>query len=257
MDETKVSTEGATPPTPLIVVPCYNEAARWQSEYWRELLDSDEISLLFVDDGSTDETWEAIVATCSTPNGASLRLKRNVGKGEALRHGMLRGIETEPSIVGFLDADAAFPAQEVLRLSAMSAALLEGNSPRYDALWSSRVMLAGRDIKRLATRHYVGRIVATVVAPMHGYEVYDTQSGFKLFRSDERLHQCLSQPFATRWFSDVEMLQRWTRAGYGHMRIWEEPVTGWHDVGGSKMSRSQYGQLLRDLRGVYRGRVRR
>jgi len=242
---------------PLIVVPCFNEAGRWQPEYWRQLLDSGDVALLFVDDGSTDTTWELISATCSSANAACLRLPRNVGKGEALRNGLLFGIEDRPPIVGFLDADAAFPSGEVRRLSSMSRDLLGGESYLYDALWSSRVMLAGRDIKRLAARHYVGRVIATALAPMHGHEIYDTQSGFKLFRSDRRLGECLAEPFATRWFPDVELLQRWTRRGFGQMRIWEEPVTGWRDVGGSKMNRSQYGQLLRDLRGIYRGRVGR
>ena len=38
------------------------------------------------------------------------------------------------------------------------------------------------------------------------------------------------------------------------MRIWEEPVMGWYDVAGSKMNRSQYTRLIKDLSRLYRNR---
>lgn len=241
----------------VIVVPCFNEASRWNAAYWEAITAHSGIDLVFVDDGSTDSTPELIGATVSTCRARAIRLDRNSGKSEAVRQGLLAALapDARADAVGFLDADGAFPDVEVRRLVDLGTQLLD--SDRYDALWSARIVMAGRGISRHASRHYIGRIVSTVVAPLHRYEVYDTQSGFKLFQRSPALEQCLATPFGTRWFPDIELLQRWTASQGQQMRIWEEPVSGWHDVGGSKVNRSQYVQLLKDLRRLYATRVSR
>lgn len=239
-----------------IVVPCFNEESRWNAAYWREIAEVPGVGLVFVDDGSSDATLAAITRTCGETGADCIPLAINAGKGEAVRRGLLAALESGSAIVGYLDADGAFPAAEVVRLAGMSRELLLRDDREYDSLWSSRVLLAGRQIKRRASRHYVGRVVATAIAPFHRYEVYDTQSGYKLFRADGRLLRCLDRPFGTRWFPDVEILQRWTNLTGSPLRIWEEPVTGWYDVAGSKLDRSQYGQLARDVAHLYRSRVR-
>lgn len=241
----------------VVVVPCYNEASRWAPAYWEAIASHPGVDLIFVDDGSTDATPERIASTVASCGARSIRLHRNSGKAEAVRQGLLAALEPDsgPETVGFLDADGAFPDIEVRRLVDLGRELLD--SDQYDSLWSARILMAGRGITRHASRHYIGRVISTVVAPLHRYEVYDTQSGFKLFQRSSALEQCLATPFGTRWFPDIELLQRWTASQGRQMRIWEEPVSGWHDVGGSKVNRSQYVQLLKDLRRLYATRVPR
>jgi dolichyl-phosphate beta-glucosyltransferase len=239
----------------VIVVPCFNEAARWEPSYWEAITSHPDIQVVFVDDGSTDATPDRIAATVASCGAHAIRLERNSGKAEAVRRGLLVALDSPSETVGFLDADGAFPDREITRLVDLGSDLLDAD--RYDALWSARILMAGRDISRHASRHYIGRVVSTVVAPLHRYEVYDTQSGFKLFRRSTDLEQCLATPFGTRWFPDIELLQRWTVGTGRQMRIWEEPVIGWHDVAGSKVNRSQYVQLLKDLRHLYSTRVPR
>ena len=242
-----------------LVVPCFNEADRWQQSYWQEILSDPLIRIFFVDDGSTDLTSERIKDGISSDSVAIqlLTLPRNEGKAEAVRNGLLAVIEEGAEIVAFLDADAAFPASEVTRLAHLSQDLLSGDQPQWDSVWSSRIMLGGRQIKRRSSRHYISRAIATVVAPMHGYEIYDTQSGYKIFKTSQELESCLREPFKTRWFADVELLQRWSHITGDQMRIWEEPVIGWQDMAGSKMNRSQYLQLMRDGVHLHRARVSR
>jgi len=239
----------------VIVVPCYNEAGRWSAEYWREIGATPGLTLMFVNDGSNDGTQALIDGVCGEIGSRSLALAQNSGKAEALRRGLVAALEESPQIVGYLDADGAFPAAEVIRLVHLGDELLPSDGSEFDAVWSARVLMAGRDIRRHASRHYIGRIVTTVLAPVHKYEVYDTQSGYKLFRNDEELHRCLTEPFQTRWLPDIELLMRWQPVVGRPMRIWEEPVLGWHDVAGSKMNRSQYTRLVKDLSRLYRNRA--
>lgn len=240
-----------------LVVPCFNESSRWQHEYWQTIVDDPLIRIFFVDDGSTDLTSERIRDGIADRSSSiqMLRLQHNVGKAEAIRNGLLAVLAQGADFVAFLDADAAFPAGEVNRLAHLSRDLLGGDDLNWDAVWSSRIMLGGRDIKRRSSRHYISRAIATVVAPMHGYEIYDTQAGYKIFRASKQLEACLREPFKTRWFPDVELLQRWTRLTGNQMRIWEEPVIGWQDMAGSKMNRSQYVQLIRDGIQLHRHRL--
>jgi glycosyltransferase involved in cell wall biosynthesis len=249
------SEQGPTSARTILVVPCFNEAARWKPEYWDEISESGKIELLFVNDGSSDATAQAIQLACDVMGSQMVNLSTNVGKGEALRAGLTRAIEMAPGMVGYLDADGAFPAAEVIRLEHLAADMVLPDHSDYDAVWSSRILLAGRDIRRRPSRHYIGRAVATAVAPIHRYGVYDTQSGFKIFRCDHRIGACVVSPLKTRWFPDIELLMRWEPNAGSPMRIWEEPVTGWHDVAGSKMNRSQYPRLLRDFAHLYRSRA--
>lgn len=239
-----------------LVVPCFNEADRWLDDYWAALLEAG-LSLIFVDDGSTDSTRQRIAASSDHDQASSVTLALNRGKGEAVRAGLLHALDSGADVVGFLDADGAFPQEEVVRLAEMSERLLLTSSPDYEAVWSARVQLAGRSISRHASRHYLGRAVATAIAPWHGHDLYDTQSGYKLLRANEVLSATLQQPFDTRWFFDVEILQRWRQITGEAMPIWEEPVMGWQDVRGSKVNKTQGVQLMKDALALRRGRMAR
>ena len=98
----------------VLVIPCYNEAARLRPERFRAFLSAHpEVSLLFVDDGSTDGTAEALGGF------EVLRLARNRGKGEAVRQGVLHCLASgrAPDYIGFLDADLAVDPCEAARLT--------------------------------------------------------------------------------------------------------------------------------------------
>lgn len=238
---------------PAIVVPCYNEADRWIPRYWAQLRDFD-IDLLFVDDGSSDNTWEKVSATCEGVGAQSLRLSANVGKAEAVRMGLRQVLAQGAQIVGFLDADGAFPAEVVGQISHQAVGRLSAGL--WDSVWAARILMGGRDVVRKPSRHYLGRLVATLIASDHGHAVYDTQTGFKLFENSASLEACLAGPFTTRWFVDVELLMRWRAVTGQLMRVWEEPVEGWRDIGGSKVNRGQYAQLARDIIAVKRYRLK-
>jgi dolichyl-phosphate beta-glucosyltransferase len=220
-----------------IVVPCYNEGRRLDLGAFGEFVTEDmSCELLFVDDGSEDETLALLSVLCARlpKRMGVLRLEVNRGKAEAVRQGLLTALAGGADIVGYLDADLATPLNEMARL----LEVLRAGSAH--ALLGARVGLLGWDIQRKAVRHYLGRIFATVASLVLGVRVYDTQCGAKIFRRTTALEAALRYPFLSRWLFDVELLGRLLTPGNGLPAllpgdIREQPLTVWRDVPGSKL----------------------
>ena len=70
---------------------------------------------VFVDDGSTDETFDVLSRTAhrAPEQLHALKLDRNVGKAEAVRRGVLAAFESSPELIGFWDADLATPLYNI------------------------------------------------------------------------------------------------------------------------------------------------
>lgn len=238
-----------------LVVPCFNEAHRWNADYWADMLDIPDVEWLFVDDGSTDRTRDLASASATPGRARLLPLTTNGGKGQAIRRGWLDAIQSGRfAAVGLMDADGAFNRPDVEALVEDYRVHAEGGE--YDAVWSSRVALAGRDIQRHAWRHYVGRAVATGLSLGEQAIPYDTQSGLKLFRADQAFARTLTDPFATRWLFEIELMARYRAANARPMRIWEMPLSYWKDVSGSKMTTRESLRVIRELLIVKRVQAR-
>jgi len=221
-----------------IVVPCYNEADRLRS---REFLDwarrRSDLHILFVNDGSTDGTGE-ILDLLSRECPEQIRhiaMERNRGKAEAVRCGFLESFRSGYDVIGYWDADLATPLETIPRF----CELLEDRE--IDGVIGSRVLLLGRNIRRRAVRHYLGRVFATCASLAIGLPVYDTQCGAKIFRNTEILRQVFRAPFRVKWTFDVEILARFLlldRIFEGlatRDRFVEYPLERWEDVPGSKL----------------------
>ena len=100
-----------------LVVPCFNEELRLDEVKYETLINSGLVTLLFVDDCSTDQTKNRVQGFASKwPNCvAVISQVKNQGKGEAVRVGLLGAISMGNQRVGFMDADFAVPPEEVLR----------------------------------------------------------------------------------------------------------------------------------------------
>jgi hypothetical protein len=148
-------------------------------------------------------------------------------------------------IVGFWDADLATPLSELpLFLDVLK------DRPNVEMVYGARVRLLGRTISRQESRHYFGRVGATLISRTLGLAVYDTQCGAKLFRVNDTIRQLFSTPFLSRWIFDVEILARFVKARGrdGAARaIYELPLRVWKDVQGSKLRSTDFLRALRDL----------
>lgn len=222
-----------------IVLPCFNEASRLRAPTFAEFLKSHpEASLLFVDDGSEDGTFEAMEAIReAAPEGSvsTLSLKRNSGKAEAVRQGVLKSMaDGGVEAIGYLDADLSAPLEEMARLSSF----LESNEA--DIALGSRVAILGCKIARSPVRHYLGRVFATCASLVLELPVYDTQCGAKVFRRCPELGKLFEKPFRSRWIFDVEILARLKVAGGYCGRpfpegIVEVPLKSWEHRDASKV----------------------
>lgn len=217
----------------VIVVPCFNEAERLVDAQIGKITDSG-ARVLLVNDGSTDATLAVLDRIAAAYDGVQfLDLGINVGKGEAVRRGMLAALDDGAEIVGYADADMSTPPHELVRL----ASLLR-NDPSMDVVLGSRVSLLGRQVDRSVMRHYSGRVFATAAGVVLRLRVYDTQCGAKFFRAVPGVHVALGEPFHSRWSFDVELIGRLVsgRASIDSARFLEVPLSEWHDVGGSKLT---------------------
>jgi len=239
-----------------VIIPCYNESERLDINAFLEYADSDvRVFFLFVNDGSTDHTQDVLEGLHRLDPVAFrlLRFERNSGKAEAVRRGILQALESDPVFVGYWDADLATPLEVIQEFRD----LLE-NQPSLEIVLGSRVRLLGRDVRRSAFRHYLGRAFASLSSFVLALQVYDTQCGAKLVRASSTTRLLFHEPFCSSWIFDVEILARLIRARHRSRQpqaervLFEFPLHKWHDVAGSKLKASDYLRAPLELLAIYR-----
>ncbi len=190
-----------------VVIPAYNEADRLPETLravfsWLKNKDFS-YEVLVINDGSTDRMLELLKEEfAGTPGFQAWSLPQNMGKGAAVREGMLlaRG---EYRL--FMDAD------NQIHIDELEAFLSSADGKRVIIGSKYAGAGAGRD-EITASRVFVSRLGNMVIRLLFGLELADTQCGFKLFPAQvaesvfrlQRLQRfafdveilCLSQLFA-------------------------------------------------------------
>lgn len=230
----------------VIVVPCFNEEKRLNNVYFNALSKTKNTLWIFVDDGSTDGTSKILEVYSKSENVINLKLNNNVGKSNAVAHGMKYAAKSISQIgwLGFLDSDGAFVTRDVENVIKKTSQIKE-----YDALYTSRVKMAGRNIKRNTARHLIARLITTIFGLAWTDIPYDTQSGFKLYKYDDEFNLMLEKPFKTRWFFDIELSIRFVQYKKKNIKVWEEPVSSWIDISGSKIDYRESARII--LESIY------
>jgi glycosyltransferase involved in cell wall biosynthesis len=236
----------------MMVVPCYNEELRLPTGQFRQFLCESQFQFVFVDDGSRDKTLDRLEAVREGKEDRVfvLRSPHNRGKGEAVRMGFNFALDQGAQFVGYWDADLATPLEAIPQFMAIFE-----TRPDLDMVFGARVKLLGRHVHRQTTRHYLGRVFATVVSTLLRLPIYDTQCGAKIFRVRPGTPKLTAEPFSTRWVFDVELLARYIgqlgSAKLAAQRIYEFPLDSWEDVGGSKVKPFDFFVALRDVTLIY------
>jgi glycosyltransferase involved in cell wall biosynthesis len=234
-----------------IVIPFFNEELRiGNGQYLRDLSKVVCADFYYVDDGSTDNTKGKLIELSHITKARFISLESNVGKGEAIRAGLMAAtcIRTY-DFIGYLDADGAFPVSEVIRSTDLANSIFH-DIPSVDIFIAARIKLAGKDISRSSIRHYLSRMIITIIGLRTKNMPYDSQSGLKYLRNSDRFRSALDRPFGTRWFFDLELM---SRLGMQERNCtWEEPVNSWSDINGSKIGIGSVLSIAKELRKVMR-----
>ena len=120
-----MTTDTATPPV-TVIVPCYNEEAGlpFLLERLRKMRanGANDWTFLFVDDGSSDGTFGALLRAAQDENWIEVvRHPENLGLGAALRTGF---DHARSPVVCSIDSDCTYPPEKLPELTA----LIEGGA---------------------------------------------------------------------------------------------------------------------------------
>lgn len=201
-----------------VIIPAYNEESRIGTSllYALEFLYNTGISfeILVIDDGSSDNT--SGVAGSIDNSIKVLVQPRNMGKGAAVRRGML---ESKGKIRIFSDADFSTPIYELPKIL---ASLNDG----YDICIGSRA-LRPELIKKHQPfyREFMGKTFNKIIQVLLFRGIKDTQCGFKGF-TEKSAEQLFSNSVIDGFGFDVEILYLARKYGF---KVKEEPVEWYND----------------------------
>jgi len=242
-------------PRAIVVVPCFNEAKRLNMRAIQDFgRRTERVELLFVNDGSRDETLDLLehLQQANPRRFRFLHLAQNSGKAEAVRQGVLLAVRSGADYVGYWDADLATPLVDIEPF----CRVLDGK-PRIEIVIGTRMRLLGHAIERRALRRLLGRVFARSASLALGVRVFDTQCGAKLFRVTPRLVELFARPFLARWIFDVEILARMKlarrAAGLPPLgeTMYEFPLDSWRDVAGSSVKSSDFAKAVLEMARIY------
>ena len=223
-----------------IILPCYNEARRLPTALATCLgwfpASPDEVEVLLVDDGSTDDTLA--VADAAASGDARVRVLRtqpNHGKGFAVRTGMLAA---RGDRIVFTDADGSYTPAEVERV-ALALAVADVAIGARGGLDAG----TGTVLRRLASR-----VFNQAMRLVLGLPYRDTQCGLKGFQRDAA-RELFTRARIDGFAFDAEALFLAGRLG---LEVVEVPVRA-EERDGSKVRLALDAlRMLRDMWGVRR-----
>ncbi len=233
--------------TEVIVIPVFNESPTFDmAAYQNFLMDTNNVSVIFVNDGSSDDSLDKLsfIQRQFPHKTEVLDLKKNVGKAEAVRFGMLHGLGNFKQIqsIAYLDADLATSLFECRQI-------MQQISPAVMFAFGSRILNLNSVIQRNFFRFMVGRIIATLISKQLDLSIYDTQCGCKAFHPT-LASTLFQQQFISRWLFDVELFHRLIKI-YGRQSLSlkgrEVPLKYWRDGQHSSVQYSYFLQLWLDL----------
>ncbi|KAJ7504208.1 glycosyltransferase family 2 protein [Mycena galericulata] len=234
-----------------VVVPAYNETERLPIMLAStidhltspELKNKHTFEVLIVDDGSSDGTSTAALKLAAKYPKCDIRvvtLEKNLGKGGAVRHGMLFAGGKQLLMV---DADGASRFMDLeLLWDAMDKIAPENGA---GVVVGSRAHLVKTEavVKRSLLRNILMYGLHTILRIVGVGHIRDTQCGFKLF-SRPAAQQIFPAQHLPTWIFDVELLLLAKQLG---IPVAEVPIE-WHEVAGSKLNVVTASlQMLRDL----------
>ncbi len=229
-----------------IIIPCYNEGKRLDTKRFFNFLESQKnVLLCFVNDGSSDHTFEVLTLIKSKfpTNVEAISTKKNVGKAEAVRAGILHcNTNFKHEKIAYLDADLATTLEECYEISKLI-------KNKIVFAFGSRIKKIDTNIQRKGYRFLIGRVIATFISRQLNLGVYDTQCGCKIFNT-QLSEKIFDKSFISKWLFDVELFHRIIKL-YSVNEMCEisteVPLKSWIDYDDSKVKMTYFFKLWLDL----------
>ncbi len=202
-----------------IVIPAFNEEERLPLSL-RKITDfikdrTESFEIIVVDDGSTDNTVKN--TRDQFPDVQVVQLKRNSGKGAAIRKGILT---STGNYILFCDADLSTPIYEIDKL------IPELNNGYDIAIGSRAIDPSLIKLHQPFYREFMGKTFNKIVQLLTFSGISDTQCGFKMFKK-QVAHQLFGQSKIDGFSFDVEILYLAHKANY---KVAEVPVEWYNDA---------------------------
>ena len=174
--------------------------------------DLDASEIIFIDDGSTDSSWQRITEFAAAhPEVSGTRFRRNFGKAAALTAGMQ---SATGDVIMMMDADLQDDPAEI-------GAFLERLNAGYDVVngWKQR---------RLDPWHkvYPSRVFNWMIGRLTGLKLHDHNCGLKMFRAEVakeirlygELHRFIPVLAFARGFRITELVVNHRARQHGHSK---------------------------------------
>ena len=160
-----------------VIIPALNEAATIASVVSgvQEACGGfDDLTVIVVDDGSTDQT-----ARLALKAGAKVVSHRRwLGLGRAIRTGFKEALASCPDFVVHIDGDGQFDPTDIPRLIEPLAA------GRADCVTASRFIEPNKIVRMPWAKRIGNRFVSWVVSSLCGRKFYDVSCGFRAYTAD-------------------------------------------------------------------------
>ena len=225
-----------------IIVPFYNEEKRIKIDLINELIAIGGVHVFLANDGSTDNTLDLLkTINNQNPNNSTLfDYIKNQGKANTIYKSILKvSALNSYEYIGYFDADFSTPVKEYVKI------IEEIKLNKKQLIFASRIKLLNSIIIRKWYRHYIGRIIITLINFKFHLGIYDTQCGAKIF-SKEIIDMAFQKPFLTSWLFDIEMFIRLKEKKI-LVNAQEYPIENWRDVDGSKLGFSSVIKIFREV----------
>ncbi|KAF9560097.1 glycosyltransferase family 2 protein [Agrocybe pediades] len=234
-----------------VVVPAYNETERLPAMLAATIdhlttvgkTSNRTYEIVIVDDGSSDGTSATALKLAKKYSKSNIKvvtLEKNIGKGGAVRHGMLfSGGER----LLMADADGASRIEDLEALWKSMDSIAPNNAPGVVVGSRAHLVKSEAVVKRSFLRNVLMYGLHTILRIVGVGHIRDTQCGFKLF-SRSAARQIFPAQHLPTWIFDVELL---LLAKQLSIPVSEVPIE-WHEVAGSKLNVVTASvQMLRDL----------
>lgn len=163
-----------------IIIPCYNESSILLQSYNKiiKILEvqfkNDNIQIIFVNDGSTDDTNAVLDIIQSNHNIRNINLlcihnKSNRGKGYSVKKGI--EVSSGETII-YCDADLSTDLKD---LQTAISYIENGYSIAMGSRYMSRSTISNRSL----SRSIISKLCNSLIRLLFGWDIYDTQCGFK------------------------------------------------------------------------------